>query len=100
MIQKYLKFCLDTGHANIGEGALEYLKAFPEKLCCVHYHDNNGSNDEHLLVGKGNVPWAAIAAELIRLNYQGPIISECRNTTAHESARLFEDYFLNSIPAK
>ncbi len=94
---KYLKFCLDTGHANMGEGVLEYTINFHEKLSCIHYHDNNGLNDEHLPIGKGKIPWDDLAAELININYQGPIISECRTIEAHESALLFESYFRRKL---
>lgn len=94
---KYLKFCLDTGHANMGEGVLEYINNFHDKLCCIHYHDNNGLNDEHLPIGKGKVPWEDLAEGLINIKYQGPIISESRNINAHESARIFESIFENYL---
>ena len=92
-----LKFCLDTGHANIGEGVLEYINNFKDKLSCVHYHDNNGSNDEHLPIGKGKVPWEDLAEGLINIKYNGPFISECRNIEAQKSAMLFENYFDKKI---
>ncbi|MEN8193855.1 MAG: sugar phosphate isomerase/epimerase family protein [Bacteroidota bacterium] len=88
-----LKFCLDTGHANMGEGVIEYVNNFHDKLSCIHYHDNNGFNDEHLPIGKGKVPWEELVEELINIKYQGPLISECRNIEAHESAHLFDNYF-------
>ena len=91
---RHLKFCLDTGHANMGEGVIEYINNFHDKLSCIHYHDNNGLNDEHLPIGEGNIPWKELAEKLIKINYQGPIISECRNIGAHESARLFENHFI------
>ncbi len=87
----YIKFCLDTGHANMAEGVLEYTKNFSDRLICIHYHDNNGTNDEHLAVGKGNVPWHDFASELKNIGYQNPMISECRNIKAHESAALLAD---------
>jgi sugar phosphate isomerase/epimerase len=90
---KCLKFCLDTGHANMAEGVISYINNFHEKLNCIHYHDNNGSNDEHLPVGKGKVPWQDLAVELKSINYRGPLISECRDIDARESALLFENYF-------
>lgn len=94
-----LKFCLDTGHANIGEGVLEYLKNFSQYLISVHYHDNFGKNDDHLPIGEGNIAWADVAKELNKLNYCGPLISECRNTEAHKTAELFESFF-NGIEQK
>ena len=94
---KCLKFCLDTGHANMGEGVLEYINNFHDKLCSIHYHDNNGFNDDHLPIGEGKVQWEDLAEELINIKYQGPIISECRNIEAHESAHIFEKYFENKL---
>lgn len=94
---RHLKFCLDTGHANMGEGVLEYINNFHDKLSCIHYHDNNGLNDEHLPIGEGNIPWEELAEKFISINYQGPIISECRNIEAHESALIFENYFNNNF---
>ncbi len=92
---EYLKFCLDTGHANIGEGVLPYVQNFNQYLTSIHYHDNTGKNDAHLPVGAGSVPWAALACELQKLNFCGPIISECRNIKPHEAAGLFDAYFEN-----
>ncbi len=91
-----LKFCLDTGHANMAEGVMEYINHFEDRLICIHYHDNNGSNDEHLPVGKGTVSWQNLAAELKKIGYCGPVISECRGVEAHQAAALFEKYFNNS----
>jgi len=93
---KYLKFCLDTGHANMAEGVIEYINNFHEQLSCIHYHDNNGFNDEHLVVGKGKVPWLDLTRELKNIKFTGPIISECRNIKAHESAHLLERYFIEN----
>lgn len=90
---KYLKFCLDTGHANMGEGTTEYIKNFHDKLICVHYHDNSGKNDEHLPVGEGSIPWQDVAIHLGKIKYRGPLISECRNIKPHKAAELFRTYF-------
>lgn len=91
---RYLKFCLDTGHANIGEGVLPYIHNFHKRLVSIHYHDNTGINDDHLPIGKGSVPWDSLAAELIKIKYSGPIISECRNIKPHEAAKIFDTHFM------
>lgn len=96
---KYLKFCLDTGHANMAEGVLEYINNFHDKLSCIHYHDNNGFDDEHLPIGEGKVPWKDLAKELTNIKFQGPIISECRNIEAYNAATIFENYFNNNLVA-
>lgn len=88
-----LRFCLDTGHANMGEGVLPYINNLYDKLICIHYHDNNGNNDEHLPVGSGNINWTNFAQCLMNVKFGGPLISECRNTSPIESANLLQNYF-------
>ncbi|MBN2572553.1 MAG: sugar phosphate isomerase/epimerase [Ignavibacteriales bacterium] len=90
---KFLKFCLDTGHANCGEGVLKFLFALQDKLDCIHYHDNNGLSDEHKQVGEGTVPWLNFAKKIIEIDFKGLFISECRNVEPHKSAELIREYF-------
>jgi sugar phosphate isomerase/epimerase len=87
----WIKFCLDTGHANIAEGVNNYIDEFSEKLIAVHYHDNDGSDDSHKLVGEGNIDWKVFWEKLDSINFKGPFISECRGLLPHESVKkLFE----------
>ena len=90
---EYLKFCLDTGHANMAEGIKEYIQNFKDKLVCIHYHDNNQNDDEHLAVGKGTIPWFEFARELNEINYNGPFISECRGIKPYEASQIMQSYF-------
>ena len=97
-----LKFCLDTGHANMAEGVVEYIQNFAEKLVCIHYHDNNKNNDEHLPVGNGSISWPDVVRELHRIEYNGPLISECRNIQPHETAQIMQSYFdeIQPVPGR
>ena len=55
-----VRFCFDIGHANAFTNDLHseiWSKAFP-KLHCIHIHDNDGKQDEHLLPGMGTIDWA------------------------------------------
>ncbi|MBN2416258.1 sugar phosphate isomerase/epimerase [bacterium] len=88
-----LKFCLDTGHANVGEGVLPYVEQFQDRLISVHYHDNNTINDEHLPVGEGTVPWPDLITALGKIAYKGPFISEIRGLEPHEAAIGLKSYF-------
>ncbi|MBN1637697.1 MAG: sugar phosphate isomerase/epimerase [Ignavibacteriales bacterium] len=90
---KHLKFCLDTGHANCGEGVIKILHGLYDKLHCIHFHDNDGKNDEHKQVASGTVPWLTFAKNILELNYNGLFISECRNVQPHKSAELLRKYF-------
>ena len=83
-----LGFCYDSGHANIlaqapahvpgsevwqqwqnsgcGEPPLETRtleKMLPHVVNC-HLHDNDGSHDQHLIPGRGNIDWTHIIALL------------------------------------
>lgn len=88
-----IKLCLDTGHANISNSIQKYFDNFSEKIIAVHFHDNLGNDDQHLPVGDGNIDWAKFASEILKIKFNGPLISECKNLKPHESARLLEDIF-------
>jgi sugar phosphate isomerase/epimerase len=88
-----LRFCLDTGHANMAEGIVEYIENFKDKLVCIHYHDNKEDNDEHLVVGEGTIPWTEVAQKLKEINFNGPFISECRGIKPHEAAQKLQSFF-------
>lgn len=92
----YLKFCLDTGHANIAEGVIPYMQNYKEKLVAIHYHDNSGFDDEHLPIGKGTVPWKEVMLTLKQIKYRGPIISECRNISHEDAAGIFIQFYNDS----
>ena len=58
--------CLDTGHANLTNNLMDYLKYFGNDILTMHIHDNLGNNnndprnagdDSHLLPGAGNIDW-------------------------------------------
>jgi sugar phosphate isomerase/epimerase len=93
---KYFMFCLDTGHANVAEGVIPYINHFGDKIKTIHFHDNNGDDDSHLPIGKGNINWSEVSASLLKLNFTGPMISECREVKPHEAALSFEKYFVKS----
>ena len=72
---KGLFFHLDIGHANLVEGAEEYIKKFRKKLVHVHMHDNFGEEDLHLPLGAGSVDWRSVIKTL-RKYYDGTITLE------------------------
>lgn len=81
----YLKLCLDIGHAHTAEGPLAYVEKLGARIIGAHFHDNRGSHDEHLDVGKGTVPWEALVAALGKIDFYGPYVSECFRSQPHES---------------
>lgn len=55
--------CFDVGHwhsfsnGSINKDLPRWLKAFAPYLRHLHLHDNDGSNDDHLGLGKGTIPY-------------------------------------------
>ena len=89
----YINMCLDMGHANISEGPLKYIENFGEKIINIHYHDNRGKIDNHLSPGEGTIPWKNVMSALKKVNYGGPLISECFKIEPHEAVKLLKAYF-------
>ena len=93
-----LKLTLDTGHANIGDTrgdrVIRFLKAFSHRLGHVHMSDNHGKRDDHLPVGKGNVPVEQIVQTLKAIGYDNTItlevVSEDRNDLVISREKLNE----------
>ncbi|MEN8152801.1 MAG: sugar phosphate isomerase/epimerase [Acidobacteriota bacterium] len=86
-----LGLCLDVGHSNLSEGALEYIKHFENRIVCVHYHDNMGKEDQHLEIGEGNIIWKNVIENLDRINFKGPYISECFRSEPHLTRKRLLD---------
>lgn len=54
-----------------GEPAAEYVKRLGERFQYLHIIDNDGVSDSHLLPGEGNIPLAAVLAEIRQAGYDG-----------------------------
>ncbi len=70
------KFTLDVGHANTFGNPLTYFRTFKSEIVNIHVHDNNGENDEHLLIGEGNIDFKSLFKEIKECSYSGPLIVE------------------------
>lgn len=82
-----LRICYDSGHANCFQ-ATDILEAYPEKLDCLHLHDNDGITDQHLLPGEGNIDWTELSSKLKACGYQGPVSLEVTNL----NSPIYKDY--------
>jgi len=75
-----LGFHLDVGHANLNverNRTGQFLQAFQERVSHVHLSDNFGkSEDLHLPLGAGNIPWPKIIGLLKDSGYDGTITLE------------------------
>ncbi len=71
-----VRFCFDAGHANAFGGAPigVWMDALGDFLGEIHIHDNNGTADEHLPVGDGNIPFLELFSLLRQKNLR-PILT-------------------------
>lgn len=65
-------FCLDPGHtlAFSHTSLEEWWRAFAPHLIELHLHDNDGSFDDHLPPGRGNMDWGFIKDGLAKLEQE------------------------------
>ena len=62
-----LTLCYDTGHEHCYTKDKNILDLFGDKLSTTHIHDNDGTSDQHHLIGEGNIDFAPILDKLKKL---------------------------------
>ena len=81
-----LKFHLDVGHANLetkGNKTKEFLRKFSKKLEHIHMSDNDGTDDQPLPLGAGNINWTGIVNLLMKYKYDGTITLKIFSKKSH-----------------
>ena len=72
--------CLDVGHVALPLGDLTAAdvirKLGHDRLGALHIHDNDYTNDQHILPYLGKLNWAEIATALGEIDYQGDFTYE------------------------
>ena len=79
-----IRMCLDVGHANIAGQMRELLDLGPQ-FSNVHVHDNDGTKDQHLELGKGNIDFGEVVSGLG--GYSGNFIIEARSPDMESAVR-------------
>jgi sugar phosphate isomerase/epimerase len=96
--------CWDTGHANCEGNQYEEIMALGKELYAIHYNDNRGEKDEHLLPFMGTMNHDEVMHALIAVGFKGPFTLECaatlrRKTYWQGNRRDFDgDCRLNEAP--
>jgi sugar phosphate isomerase/epimerase len=89
------KFTLDVGHANTITKIGTFIDTLAEHIVYVHLHDNNGEQDAHLSLGKGNINFSAVIANLRKNEYTGPLMVEVHSFSGlKESVTLLRKTFV------
>ena len=71
-----MPICFDIGHANTVGQVDEIIERFGDRIINVHIHDNDGTADQHMTIGDGNINFETILKKLRR--YMGNYIIESR----------------------
>lgn len=67
---KNLKLCYDSGHENFLTPKSTLIEDYHDLVATVHLHDNNGSSDEHIVLGTGSINIDVLARKLASCNFE------------------------------
>jgi len=90
-----MRICFDTGHANTVGQIDEIIDLLGDRIVNVHIHDNNGSNDDHMTIGDGNIDFKKTLSKLSK--YKGRYIIESRSLESAVTSRERLNELLRSI---
>lgn len=70
-------FCLDTGHAMLGEDTLgDYIQALSDRMIGIHWHASDHGDDAHLFPDVEHGEWDEFFAALDAVGYSRPVTVE------------------------
>jgi sugar phosphate isomerase/epimerase len=95
-------FCLDVGHHHVfGKSPLrEWVETLGEKIMALHLHDNNGEEDGHLAIGKGNIDFTGLFQLLDEKGLRPVITLEPHEEETLWQSLAYEDLkdFIQKLP--
>lgn len=68
--------CFDSGHYHVHFNDELDFSTFKDRIFAVHLHDNDKSDDLHLIPFDGTLDWENVIKNLKECNYDGPITME------------------------
>ena len=80
--------CWDTGHANIEGPQYQDILDLGEELYAIHYNDNRGMADEHLIPFLGTLNHDEVLHALQEINFKGPFTLEASSSLRGYKHRL------------
>jgi sugar phosphate isomerase/epimerase len=80
--------CLDLGHANMTVGVDAAIATMSNRIAQVHVHDNQGTKDDHLWPGDGNIDWPKAAKAFKELKEPPAIVLEISQNLGETEATI------------
>lgn len=68
--------CFDSGHYHTYFNDNFEFEDYKDKIFAVHLHDNDKTDDLHLLPFDGTIDWKTVVQKLKESNYNGPVTLE------------------------
>lgn len=69
--------CWDTGHANCEGSQYEEILAIGDELYAIHYNDNHGVTDDHVVPFLGTLNHDEVICALMDVGFKGYFTLEC-----------------------
>lgn len=90
--------CYDSGHCHCHFNDKFNWNKFKNKVFAVHLHNNDTSNDQHLLPfdKNGTIDWKTVLKDLKTAGYDGPISLESFYSSEYSQTKL-EDFYLKGF---
>ncbi|MBO6039750.1 MAG: sugar phosphate isomerase/epimerase [Oscillospiraceae bacterium] len=100
-IDPCVKFLLDVGHAHCNRWDIPaVIDAIAPRLCGFHLHDNDGSGDAHLPIGKGTIAWEPVFAAMRKLPDDVLYVLEYAANTPLSALEEGRDLLLREVEGK
>jgi sugar phosphate isomerase/epimerase len=78
----------DVGHANTVGSPDDFAVKLAPYMVNVHLHDNDGTRDQHLVIGEGKIDFLKILRVLKENGYAGPLVLEYFDPSSLLRARM------------
>ena len=93
-----VRFLLDVGHAHCNRWDIPaVIDRIGDRLCGFHLHDNDGTGDAHLPIGRGTIPWEGVFAAMRRLPGDPLYVLEYATNTPLSELERGRDLLLSEI---
>jgi sugar phosphate isomerase/epimerase len=89
-----LGFCYDSGHEHCYTKGEDFLPQYGSRLMVLHLHDNDGSDDQHLVPGEGKIDWPSVAGKLKAARYTDALTFEVTSEFSSLRGRETPEEFL------
>lgn len=91
-------YIIDTGHAFLNNWDIpELIQRTKSRLLALHLHDNNGTCDEHLVIGQGIIDWEPVYESLRATATNFKLVLEYRPGTPTVELQDSKDTILKNL---